>query len=119
MGALVLLAGCLGDNGDSPHYTLAASTDCFDGRGDEVRRDNDPFPKASGGWLQVNPGNGWFIGFTRDESEAKRLKSKVEGETSLPPPFTTEVVRRGNAVYYANRGTMPPDMRKNIEACLK
>ena len=51
--------------------------------------------------------NGWFIGFTRDESEAKRLKSKVEGDTSLPPPLNGNV-RRGNAVYYANRGTMPP-----------
>jgi hypothetical protein len=116
--ALSLLAGCLGPDDGSEHYSLTASKDCFAERGDEVRRDNDPVATASGGWLHVNPGFGWFIGFAADESEAKRLRSKIAGE-SLPPPFQQEVVRRGNAVYFANRGTMPQDMRENIEACLK
>jgi hypothetical protein len=115
--ALFVVAGCFGGGGDSQRYSLAPSKDCFAARGDAVRRLSDPIAEASGGWLEINPGNATWIGFTENESEAKRIKRKIEGD--LPIPFRQEAVTKGNAVYYASRSTMPQDMRENIEACLK
>jgi hypothetical protein len=121
MTAVFVLAGCFGAGAGSEHYTLNASKDCFAGRGDGVVwYTDDSETKASGGWLRINYGNGSaFIGFTRDESEAARLKSKLVGDVPLPYPVSTEVATRGNAVYTSSRPTMPRDMKENIEACLK
>jgi hypothetical protein len=60
-----------------------------------------------------------FIAFAADEKEAKRVRAKIVEGGSLSPPFQpTPTVRRGNAVYFSNRGEMPSDMREKVEACL-
>jgi hypothetical protein len=84
-----------------------------------VRRDKDPNAKASGGWLTINYSTyDAHVGFAADDTEAKRLKSTLSEKAFLPAQ-EGEVVRRGNAVYYSNRETMPSDMRENLGACLK
>ena len=119
LGALVFLAGCLGDRGHSSHYTLAPSKDCFTQGGDDAQRDKDFDTRPSGGWLTINYSDySVFIGFGADEAEAERLKDKILDDQFFP--FEKgDVVRRGNAVYHSNRTTMPRDMREKIEACLK
>jgi hypothetical protein len=118
VAALGIVAGCRGDG--SEHYSLSASKRCFVQGGDLVRRDTDNDPKASGGWLRVDYSDySVFIAFAADEKEAKRVREKIAEDGLLSPPFQkTQAVRRGNAVYFSNRGEMPSDMREKVEACL-